>query len=70
MINKIIIVTKIIRICIKSKNIIFNAGGKRVLKENQVTEKQQKFEKMKEFTNQKDIFALCNNFKNNKNPGS
>ena len=24
-----------------------------------------KFEKMKEFTNQKDIFALCNNFKNN-----
>ena len=26
---------------------------------------QYKFEKMKEFTNQKDIFALCNNFKNN-----
>ncbi len=58
------------------ENSLVNKKYKRNLKSEQYLQQQDnlndrlqnlqfKFEKMKEFTNQKDIFALCNNFKNN-----
>ena len=60
----------------EEENSLVNKKYKRNLKSEQYLQQQDnlndrfqnlqfKFEKMKEFTNQKDIFALCNNFKNN-----